>query len=196
MRYSARITTALVAAALCATPALAQQKTGGVGLGVVGGYFSPGGSDFEYTDAGFGVEASGRLHLGPSWVMLGGFGMSWHDDSSIDETITVMRVSVEPRYLFPSQGTLTPFIGGRAGWAHATATAGGYDLTQNGYYFAGAGGLMIQMSPTMAFEAEVMFGSMHLGDASADGTTISDTAADGSFLGLQAGIVIQLGGSR
>jgi hypothetical protein len=193
MRHAARITTALVATVLSAAPALAQ-KTGGVGLGLAGGYFSPGGSDFEYTDAGVGLEASGRFHLGPSLQLLGGLGLSWHNVTDIDETITVMRVSVEPRYTFPSQGTLTPFIGGRAGWAHGTASYLGTDYTQNGYYFAGAGGLMIRMSPTLSFEVEAMFGTMHLGDAKGGGATVTGSSADGSFLGVQAGVVLQLGG--
>jgi hypothetical protein len=193
-----RIAAALVAAALAAGTVLAQapadDQGSKFGLGLAGGYYSLGGDDFETTDAGYGFEVSGHFHLSPKIALLGGFGMNWNDDSFIDETITTMRISVEPRYLFHMEGgKLTPFLGARVGYLSAGATVQDVDFSQTGFYFAGTGGVLVRMSPAMMFEAGVQFGQASFGDAEADGQTIDDSDASGSFLALQLGIVYHFG---
>jgi hypothetical protein len=199
MHFAKRVLMAAAVLTLCAAPAFAQGTgpltKGGLGIGVAGGYYSLGGDDFETTDAGFGGLAMVQYNLSPRFQLVGGVGMSWHDDSYIEETITNMRVSAEPRFYFPmAGGSMHPYIGGLAGWSRSSATVSGYDLSQSGFYFGGTGGLQFSLGPKTAFEVAVVLASMSFGDAEVDGESQPDTDASGTILALQAGVVFKLGG--
>jgi hypothetical protein len=194
MRPATRVLVAIIALALAGTPAMAQAPVKpGLGLGLVGGYYSLGGDDFTGTDAGFGGEASVRFGVSPAWSILGGVGISSHDVSG--ETLINLRISAEPRYMFHMPSSpITPFLGVRAAWTQSSATVAGDDYSQTGYIIGGTGGVQIRMSPKLLFEGAVTFAAASFGDFDVNGTTLSGSDASGTILALQLGIVYQMGG--
>jgi hypothetical protein len=185
---------ALTALALVAAPASAQAPvTPGLGIGLAGGYYSLAGDAFAGTDAGFGGEASVHFGLGPVWTILGGVGISSHDDASVG-TLTNLRISAEPRYMLrlPSS-PITPFLGVRASWARLSATFAGDDYSQTGYIIGGTGGVQVRMTPTLKFEGAVTYASASFGDWAVNGSTVTGTDASGTILALQLGVVYQRG---
>ena len=200
MNNAARVVAALAAAALCAAPATAQMAGGNAGgkgsisVGVAGGYYSLGGEDFNTTDAGFGGEASLRYGVNRNIELKAGVGISSHDDSSINESIKGLSVSVEPRYMISMAGTpkLTPFIGGRVQWARESATVGGIDLSGNGFGFGVVGGFQYLASPQLGIEASVLLVSQSFGEVKYGGQVVNSSTS-GTVLGLQVGLVFKFG---
>jgi hypothetical protein len=195
MKLVKRFAAALVVAALCAAPAFAQAQHGGIGLGLAGGYYSLGGDLGEGVDAGFGGAVSLRFHLKPQIVLPVIFDYSSHGLEDLDESLTNMALSIEPRYLFHMEGAkFQPFIGARLGYAQASADIAGFgEVKQSGFLYGGSAGVLIPLGTSLMFEGSVLFTAASYGDAEVDGQTIDDSDASGSILGLNLGIVYHFG---
>jgi opacity protein-like surface antigen len=166
-----------------------------VGIGVSGQYLSLGGSDFEGTDAGFGAEGNVMFPIGTSIKLGPSVQYSSHDVPAFGESLSLLGIFGEGRYMLGGGGKATPYIGARVGYAMASASVSGIgDISQNGMAFGGGVGVMIAMSPTLAIDLNGMFHSVSLGDAEVDGQSISGSDASGTALQIRAGVNFKLGG--
>lgn len=169
-----------------------------VSIGVGGQYLSLGGSDFEATDAGFGVEGNAMFSLGPSIKLGPSVQWSSHKDSFLDENIKVLGIVGEGRYMIGmGAGKAKPYVGARAGWVQASADISGVgSAKQSGFAVGGGVGVLIAMTPTLAIDLNGMFHSVSFGDAKLDGTTLPDSQTSGTALQFRAGINFKLGGGN
>ena len=195
MKAALRLTA--LAVALCLAGPVAAQKIkmngggGGFAIGANGGFYTLSGDDFETTDAGFGLNGFVRYNFPSGFSISGGFQWNTHNDDFIGESITIIGVIVDPRYYFQLKTpTVTPFVGGRAGYLRESVTVAGFDLSASGFAFGGTGGILFQASPQFAIETTVSFQSLSFGDVDVDGTTVPNTDASGTSLGISAGLVI------
>jgi len=182
---------AVLAVALCSTvPASAQTS---LGLGVQ--LLDLGGSDFDGISAGIGVEGRVMFPVGASALLGAGAQYSSHGIDGIDPNFNVLGLIAEGRYLFKrAGGKVTPYVGGRGGYVHGSASQGGNSVTASGYAIGATGGVQIQTSPTMSFDLGLAFHSVKLGDAKANGTTQPGTKSSGTGLQIRAGVSFKLGG--
>jgi hypothetical protein len=200
----------LVALALIGTSVGAAQTSIGVGMQ----YMSFGGSDFDGTDAGMGFEANVMFPAGKAF-MLGASGQWSTHNNDFSDDLTALGIFGEGRYLFRSASgsKLTPYVGGRLGWARGAQTVsasevggstGSVDLTASGLVFGGGAGVMIGLSPSVSLDINGMIHSVSFGDTHVQGAIdgsaidddIPDSSAGGTAMQLRAGISFKLGGRR
>lgn len=200
----------LLALVSVGTSVLAAQTSLGVGMQ----YLSFGGSDFDGTEAGMGFEGNVMFPAGKAFMVGGSLQWSTHNNALSDD-LTAIGIFGEGRYLFRSTSgsKVTPYVGGRFGYARGTQTisaaelggsTGSVDLSAGGLTFGGGAGLMIGLSPTIALDLNGMIHSVSFGDFHAkgtvDGTSIDDdlpdTSASGTAMQFRAGLSFKLGGAR
>lgn len=188
-----RLFTVLFALALVgATAGVAQ-----VSIGVSGQYMGFGGSDFETTDDGFGAEGNVMFSLGSAFKLGPSVQWSSHYDSFLDENLSVLGVLGEGRYMLSmGAGKTTPYISGRAGWVQASADVSGASAKQSGFGVGGGVGVLIALSPMLAFDLNGMFHAVSFGNAKIDGSEIPDSETSGTALQVRAGINFKLGGGN
>ena len=189
--------TFLAVAALLMTPAAASAQNRvpfGVSLGGMLGFNTLSGDDFSGTDAGFGFQLFGRYATPGGFGIGGGFQLNFHNDDFLGETINVLGIYAEPRYTFRSGGSdMAPFVGARLYYFRESVSVGGVDLSATGFGIGALAGIVFQVSPKVGIEPGITFTTISFGDLKADGTTIADSDASGTSLGIQLGIVIALG---
>ena len=200
----------LLALALVGTSVGAAQTSIGGGMQ----YLSFGGSDFEGTDGGMGFEANVMFPAGKA-LMLGVSGQWSTHNNDFSDDLTALGIFGEGRYLFRSTSgsKLTPYVGGRLGWAKGSQTisasevggsTGSADLSTSGFAFGGGAGLMVALSPAVSLDVNGIIHSVSFGDTHAkgniDGTPIDDdipdSSAGGTAVQLRAGFSFKLGGGR
>ncbi len=169
-----------------------------VSIGLSGQYLGFGGSDFETTDDGFGVEGNVMFSLGSAFKLGPSAQWSSHYDSFIDQDISVLGILGEGRYMLGmGTGKATPYISGRAGWVQATADISGVGSAKQSGFGAGGGvGVLIALSPTLAFDLNGMFHAVSFGNAKVDGSELPDSKTSGTALQVRAGINFKLGGGN
>ena len=184
-------------------------------IGVGGQYLSFGGSDFEGSDAGMGLEANVMFPAGKAFMVGASGQWSTHNDAVLSDNTTALGIFAEGRYLFRSTSgsKLTPYVSARGGWAQATQTAqasevggssGSVDASASGFAFGGGAGVMIALSPSLSLDVNGMMHSVSFGDihlqGTIDGTPINEDVADtktsGTALQLRAGLSFKLGGAK
>jgi hypothetical protein len=165
-----------------------------VGIGVSGQYLSLSGSDFDGVDAGFGVEGNVLFPVGTSFRLGASAQWSTHGLTGSSESLDLLGVLAEGRYMFGGGGKMTPYLGARGGWGQYSVSSGGSSAKATGYPIGGGGGLMIAMSPSLAIDVNAMFHTVSFGNAKVDGTEIPDSKASGTALQVRAGINFKLGG--
>ena len=166
-----------------------------VSIGVSGQYLSLGGDDFSGTDAGPGIEGNVMFPVAPSIKV--GASAQWSSHDVSGESLKILGIFGEGRYLFTMTGKSTPYIAARGGWTQASADVTGLgSLKQSGFAFGGGVGVMIAMTPSVAIDLNGMFHSVSLGDIKADGTTVDGTSASGTALQIRAGVNFKLGGGN
>jgi hypothetical protein len=157
------------------------------------GYYTLSGDDFEGIDSGLGFEGNVRYSWLSGFQILGGVHYASHGIDGLDENINVLSIFVEPRYVFAiGSPTLSPFVGGRAGWVRQSLDIEGIDASADGVAFGGSGGLLFQVAPQVAIETSVMFAAVSFGDIEVEGESVDGTDSSGTTLALQGGIVISL----
>lgn len=183
---------AVLAVLLLVAPAIASAQTS-LGFGVQ--LLDLGGSDFDGISAGIGVEARVMLRAGQSAQVGVGAQYSTHGIQGIDPNFNILGLIPEFRYLFKGTGgKVTPYVGGRAGYIHASVSQGGNSVTASGYAFGATGGIQLETSSSMSFDLGLAFQSAHLGDLKANGATQPDTKSSGTGLQFRAGLSFKLGG--
>ncbi|MGH9894599.1 MAG: hypothetical protein ACREA0_21995 [bacterium] len=180
---------AIVAAAgVVATPAVAQVSIGAAGL-----YASLNGSDFDGTDAGFGLDAQVRFPIGSSASL--GFGGQWtsHGVQGATNNLTVLGVFGEPRFMFTTAGSVKPYLMARGGYVRESFSESGFDASASGYYVGGGGGLVLAAGSSLTVDLAVFLNTVSFGDVTVNGSKVSNSNTSGSALVVRAGIVIGLG---
>ena len=181
-------------------------------IGVGGQYLSFGGSDFDGTDAGMGLEANVMFPAGKAAMLGASVQWSTHNDAVFSDNTTALGIFAEGRYLFRSASgsKFTPYVGARGGWAKGAQTwqaselglsTGSVDISASGFAFGGGAGVMIALSPTLSLDVNGMIHSVSFGDAhgkgNLDGTPIDEDVPDsktsGTALQLRAGLSFKLG---
>jgi len=175
--------------AVVAPPAVAQVSIGAAGL-----YASINGSDFDGTDAGFGLDAQVRFPLGTGFSL--GIGGQWttHGIQGTSDNLGVLGVFGEPRYVFTTTSeTLKPYLAARGGYLHESFSGGGIDASASGYFVGGGGGLVISVGPTVSVDLAVLWTTVSFGDATVNGSKVSNSNTSGSALAIRGGVLIGLG---
>ena len=181
-------------------------------IGVGGQYLSFGGSDFEGTDAGMGLEGNVMFPAGKALMLGASAQWSTHNDAVLSDNTTALGIFAEGRYLFRSASgsKLTPYVGARAGWAQGTQTAqatelggssGSVDASASGFAFGGGAGVMIALSPSLSLDVNGMMHTISFGDThvkgNIDGTPVDQdlpgSKTSGTALQLRAGLSFKLG---
>ncbi len=196
------LVTSVVVALLCVTPARAD---GQVSIGVGGQLLSLGGNDFETTDAGFGGEANVMFAAGKAVKLGGGFQYSSHNDDGFDNSVKILGLFAEGRYMFATAtGKATPYLAGRGGWVQGSVSDVDIDgdgtpdiekVKASGFAFGAGGGVLISLSPSTSFDVGAVFHSVSLGDADADGTTIPNSDVSGTGIQFRVGVSFKVGGA-
>ena len=186
---------------LLVVPAYAQ-----VSIGIGGQYLGLGGNDFEGTDGGLGAEARIMFPVGKSVSLGGGLQYSAHNSDFFDNSIKILGILAEGRYMFQTaSGKATPYLAGRGGWAKASTSDVDIDgdgivdindLSQSGMVFGAGGGVLVSMSPTASLDLGLVFHTVSFGDADADGTTITNSDVSGTGIQLRVGVSFKLGTAK
>jgi hypothetical protein len=182
----------LVVALACVSagiPAAAQ-----VSLGVAGAYADPNGSDFDGTNAGYGVQGQVRFPLGPSFSL--GIGGQWtsHGIQGISENWSVVGAFAEPRYMFSTSSTqLKPYLTGSVFYLHESVSSGSDKVSANGFFFGGGAGVLIHAGKSASVDLSGFFGPINFGDFTFNGSKIGGSSTSGTGLEIRAGLLLDLG---
>jgi hypothetical protein len=168
-----------------ARPAAAQ-----VSFGVGGLYATLSGDDFQDTNAGFGLDGQVRFRAGSGFSIGAGAQWTTHSVVGIDPNWSVIGVFGEPRYEFAAgDGTLRPYLWGRGGWIRARIADGPDELTQNGFYVGGGGGLVIAAGGMASLDVGVLLAAVNFGEQQFNGQG-TGFKPSGSSLALRAGLLV------
>ena len=188
----------LVIAFMVSAPHAARAQTT---LGIGAQYMDFGGSDFDGTDGGFGLEGRVMFPAGKSALVGGGIQYSSHNEASFSNNIAVLGILGEGRYQFPTKtGKVTPYVAGRLGWAKASVSedldGDGIDdhVKWSGIAFGAGGGLLVATGATSSFDFGLVLHSVSFGDATVNGTSVSDTKLSGTAFQFRAGMSFKVGG--
>ena len=163
-----------------------------IGLGVQ--LLDLGGSDFDGISAGLGVEGRVMFPVGRTAQLGGGLQYSSHGISGIDPNFNVLGFIGEGRYLFKSTTSkVTPYLGGRGGYVHASVSQGGNSVTANGYAIGATAGVQIETASTMSFDLGLAIHTVHLGDAKANGVSQPGSSSSGTGLQFRVGVNFKMG---
>jgi len=164
-----------------------------VSLGINAVYADPNGSDFDGTNAGYGLQGQVRFPLGSSFSV--GFGGQWtsHGLQGLSENLSVVGGFAEPRYTFTTKSAqLKPYLTGAVFYLHESVSSGGNSATANGFFFGGGGGVLIPAGATLSVDLSAFFGPLNFGDAKVNGSTFSGSSTSGTGLEIRAGILVGL----
>ena len=188
---------ALALAALFAGPLTAQGTP--PRFGIDGGllYATVDGSDFARLDAGVGFQVQGRLIL-RGFSVGAGFVRTSHGVESITENLVITGFLLEPRYTFPTTGTLHPFLVARLGRLNQSLKAnvpgfGTVDGEGPGNVFGAGGGVAFALAPQVELNVAATYNKLTFGDVTVNGSKDSDSATNGSSVTLQVGLAYVFG---
>ena len=176
-----------VAASLAAatTPLVAQD----VQLSVAGGWYNPGGEDFDDTDAGAGYDAVVRFGLSDRLQL--GFGTQWniHGVGFTDDRYDVVSVFAEPRLsLSDASGSAIPFVAGRIAWARQSIRIGSVSRAATGLGLGGLAGVAFPLSSAVELETAVTAYYLSFSDFDVAGTTLAGSESSGNAFGLRVAL--------
>lgn len=138
---------------------------------------------------------TGRFMVSPQIAVAVGGGYNMNTTEVSGENLNVLRVLVQPRYIFQmADSKLTPWIAAQAEWHRYSSKSGGASVNASGFGFGALAGATYWASPTTGFEGSVAYyPSMAFGNASVAGQTVSGSDGSGSAFGIQVGAVFKLG---
>jgi hypothetical protein len=171
-----------------ARPVVAQ-----VSIGISGVYADPNGSDFDGTNAGYGLQGQIRFPLGSSFSL--GLGGQWtsHGIQGISENLSVVGAVAEPRYSFSTSSTqFKPYLTGSVSYVHESLSSGGNSGSANGFFFGGGAGVLIHAGNSVNVDLSGFIGPLNFGDVTVNGTKISGSSTSGTGLEFRAGVLLDL----
>ncbi len=173
--------------AAVAVPASSQD----VRLNISAGVYSPGGADFDDTDAGPGFDAVALFSLSPRLEL--GAGAQWnsHGVKFSRDSYDVISLFAEPRIALGAEdASLQPFVGARLGWVRKSIDVGVRSRSANGVGLGGLAGLGYQATSTIAFELAATAYYLSFRDFIEDGTKRANSSSSGNALGLRLALVL------
>ncbi|HXI19881.1 MAG TPA: hypothetical protein VNH46_02275 [Gemmatimonadales bacterium] len=156
-------------------------------------YASLSGSDFDGTDAGFGLDGQVRFPLASSFTLGLGGQFTSHGLQGLSDNLKVLGIFAEPRLMFATPGSLKPYLAARGGYLHESVSSGGSSASASGWYAGGGGGLLIAVGPMVSVDLGALFSTASFGDFSVNGTSVANTSTSGTVLSVRGGILVQLG---
>jgi hypothetical protein len=173
--------------------AAAGPVTAQVSVGAAGVYASLNGTDFNATDAGFGLDAQVRFPLGATASIGFGGQRTSHGLRGALNNVAVTGVFAEPRLTLQTAASVKAYLLARGGYLHESYSEPGFDAKANGYYVGGGAGLLIAARPRVAVDLSILFGSVSFGEATINGSKVSNSSVNGTAIVLRAGILFGLG---
>jgi hypothetical protein len=169
---------------LAAVPVDAQAPIFSLG----GGWYQPGGEDFDDTDGGAGVH--GSVGFGLTETLELGLGAQWsrHAVEFSSDDYDVIAVYAEPRLQLGSGGLLRPFVAGRLAWVRQGIAVEGVDRSADGFGGAAEVGASLGLGSSVALEGGVSLGLLSFGDFQTDRNTLEGTDSSGRALGFRLGL--------
>lgn len=174
----------LAGATLPAAPVGAQEIS--VSLG--GGWYQPGGEDFDDTDGGPGVHGAVGFGLTESLEL--GLGAQWsrHAVDFSSDDYDVIAVYAEPRLYLGAGGPLRPFVAGRLAWVRQGIAVEGVDRNADGFGGAAEVGAALGLGSSVALEGGASLALLSFGDFQTDRNTLDGTDSSGRALGFRLGL--------
>ena len=187
---AARLTlAALTLLALLLLPAAGQGQELRLGLG--GGWYQPGGDDFDDTDGGIGYHGAVGLALTESVELDLGAQWSRHGVTFSTDDYDVVAVYVEPRLFLAEGGAVRPYVSGRLAWVRQSIDVEDVGRSSNGLGGAGELGVAVGLGPSVDLEGGLSLGFLSFGDFETDAGTLEDTDSSGRALGVRVGLRIR-----
>jgi hypothetical protein len=170
--------------ALSAPPAGGQEVTFSLG----GGWYQPGGADFDDTEGGSGVHGSVGFGLTGSVEL--GLGARWsrHAVGFSTDDYEVVGIYAEPRLKLGDGGPLRPFVAGRLAWVRKAIAVEGVDRDADGFGAAAEVGATLGLGSSVALEGGVSLALLSFGDLRTDRATLEGTDSSGRALGFRLGL--------
>jgi hypothetical protein len=150
------------------------------------------GDDFDGLDAGLGFDVQGRFGW-PTWS----FGLGWqrssHDVPEVSNNLIVTSFFAEPRFQFPTQGGLQPYLLARGGLANQRLDAdipgvGTFNLESSGMIIGFGGGVAFPVARSVDVNFSVAWARLAFDDIEVDGEEIPDSDSNGSGVLLRAAV--------
>ena len=185
LKISALMAIAVTTGLGSVTPLAAQ----GVQFSIAGGWYNPGGENFDGTDAGAGYDAVVRFGVADRFQL--GVGTQWnmHGVSFTDDQYDVVSVFAEPRLaLSDASGSVIPFLAGRIGWTRQSIRIGTASRAAAGIAVGGLAGAAFPLGSGVELETAVTAYYLSFGDFDVDGTTLADSESSGNAVGLRVAL--------
>ena len=182
-------TTVLAAAFLALAPGSVLGQD--VAFSVGGGWYEPGGEDFDDTDGGLGYHGSVGLALTESVELDLGAQWSRHAVDFSTDDYDVVGLYLEPRAWLGQGGDVRPFVAGRLAWVRQSIAVSEVSRASNGVAGAGELGVALGLGPSVDLEGGVSLGFLSFGDFETDAGTLADTDSSGRAVGLRVGLRVR-----
>ena len=187
-------TVGMLAAALFVVPAIASAQAGSWGFGAAATYTSLTGDVGKNTDPGIGVDGLVTYNFSSQFSLGGGASYQSFSTSNSGPDVHTLGIFADPRWNFAAMSPkLTPYIGGRLGWLHSTASQGGNDFKQNGFNVGAGLGLKYAMGAATNFDISAHYDYISTQDGDVNGSTISGSGQTGGGFGVRAGFNFMMG---
>lgn len=187
---------------LCITmvPQVAQASTESINghrlnLGFSLGRYVVSGDDFDEAEDGTGIRSYVGVGVGGAvgFDLNLGFHFSRHGLEDLNYHIDSYSVYAEPRIVFLREADwISPFVGGRLGWAHAEGVSErtDYSVSSDGFAAGGMGGIHFPIVGVVRGELTVSL--THLSFKPVSFIQGSGDRVDGRTLGFQFGVTIPI----
>lgn len=154
-----------------------------------GGWYLPGGEDFDDTEGGAGYHASVGLPLGDGPLELGVGGQwSTHEVGFSSDDYDVVAAYVEPRLWLGPERVLHPYLAGRLAWVRQSIDVEGVGRHADGVGGLAELGVAVGLGPSVAVEGGLSVGVLSFGDFETDANRFEDSDSSGRVVGLRLGL--------
>ncbi len=190
---AARLSAALCRLGAALAVALATAAPAGAQLAVSagGGWYLPGGADFDDTDGGAGYHATVSVPLGDGPLEMG-VGGQWsrHAVGFSTDDYDVLAAYVEPRVWLGPGSPVHPYLAGRLAWVRQSIDVAGVGRHSDGVGALAELGVAVGVGPSVAVEGGLSLGLLSFGDFETDEGTLRGTDSSGRVVGLRLGLRI------
>lgn len=163
-------------------------------LGFSVGEYLVSGEDFDEAENGTGIRSYIGVGVGgeTGFDLNLGFHFSRHGIDIPHYHINSYSVYAEPRVHFMRGAGISPFVGGRLGWAYAEGVSERFDNAYggDGFVAGGMGGISFPIAAGVRGELTVSY--THLSFSPPSFMWGSDDRVGGATLGLQLGVALPL----
>lgn len=186
-----RLALSIAAAAIAATPLVAQQRQAPSFSVEAGANFQAlRGNVLSDLNDGRGAEAQFTVGIS-NLAVSAGYQRSWHDVSGTSRQATLSGFYVEPRLALPfAASNFTPYLYGRGGVLERAESVGGVEFTSNITQIGGGLGSLVYLARGVHLNLGGGYQFLRAGKRIAD-----DTRPNGGSLVVRAGLTLGGGGA-